>query len=190
MADSPAKSEFTSAYDRIEATKGKEIASSAAAMQTIPQAEAATILTNSTPEQLKERRKAASKRKGPRIPRDGWLAPLTLNPRAHGPLVHRQGLRASDKGFLSLSLEDYLKLLDWTGRQGRPDKRGKIPEDHAPILQRLGIEPGMWCDLVWSFKKYFGRSRGAGSPDRMREMAAAGDLAFHPGQRQARACFA
>jgi hypothetical protein len=190
MAESLEKSKFTSACDRIEALKGKEIESSAAAMQTIPKDEAATILKNSTPEQLKERRRGCCETQRTKIPRDGWLAPLTLNPRAHGPVVHRQGLRASDKGFLNMSLEDYLKLLDWTGRQGRPDKRGKIPEDYAPILEKLGIESGMWCDLVWSFKKYFGRSRGAGSPDRMQEMAASGDLAFHPGQRRARACFA
>jgi hypothetical protein len=190
MAQSPEKSKFTSACDRIEALKGAEIESSAAAMETIPKEEAASILKSSTPEQLKERRKVAAKRKGPKIPRDGWLAPMTLNPRAHGPVVHKQGLRASDKGFLNMSLEEYLKLLDWTGRQGRPDKRGKIPDTYAPILEKLGIEGGMWCDLVWSFKKYFGRSRGAGSPDRMQEMAAAGDLSFHPGQRRARACFA
>jgi hypothetical protein len=190
MAESLDKSQYTSAYDRIESRHGKEIESSAAAMQTINKEEAATILKTSTPEQLKQRRKAAAKRKGPKIPRDGWLAPLTLNPRSHGPVAHKQGLRASDKGFLSISLEDYLKLLDWTGRQGRPDKRGKIPADQLAILERLGIEGGMWCDLVWSFKKYFGRSRGAGSPDRMHEMAVAGDLSFHPGQRLARACFA
>ncbi len=190
MAESLEKSKYTSACDRIEALKGKEIESSAAAMQTISQAEAATILKTSTPDQLKERRKAAAKRKGPKIPRDGWLAPMTLNPRAHGPMAHKQGLRASDKGFLSISLEDYLKLLDWTGRQGRPDKPGKIPDDHMPILERLGIAGDMWCDLVWGFKKYFGRSRGAGSPDRLQELAVKGDLSFHPGQRRARACFA
>ncbi|MFN7731765.1 MAG: hypothetical protein ACK5OB_07675, partial [Pirellula sp.] len=144
---------------------------------------------NSTPEQLTERRKAAAKRKGAKVPRDAWLSPLTLNPRAHGHMAHKQGLRASDKGFLDISLENYLELLDWTGRQGRPDKRGKIPDNYQPILERLGIEPGMWCDLVWSFKKYFGRSRGAGSPDSLHEMAVAGDLHFHPGQRQSRACF-
>ena len=190
MAESLDRSQYTSAYDRIESLQGKEIESSAAAMQTINKEEAATILKTSTPEQLKQRRKAAAKRKGPKIPRDGWLAPLTLNPRSHGPVAHKQGLRASDKGFLSISLEDYLKLLDWTGRQGRPDKRGKIPAEQLAILERLGIEGGMWCDLVWSFKKYFGRSRGAGSPDRMHEMAVAGDLSFHPGQRRSRACFA
>ena len=190
MAESLEKSQYTSAFDRIESIKGKEIESSAATMQTINKEEAATILKSSTPEQLKNRRKAAANRKGPKIPRDGWLAPMTLNPRSHGPVAHKQGLRASDKGFLSISLEDYLKLLDWTGRQGRPDKRGKIPAEQIAIVERLGIEGGMWCDLVWSFKRYFGRSRGAGSPDRMREMAVKGDLSFHPGQRRARVCFA
>lgn len=189
MAESPEKSKYTSACDRIEALKGKEIESSAAAMQTISKEDAATILKTSTPEQLRERRKVAAKRKGRMIPRDGWLAPLTLNPRTHGALAHKHGLRASDKGFLNISLEDYLKLLDWTGRQGRPDKRGQIPEKHLPILRRLGIDDDMWCDLVWGFKKYFGRSRGAGSPDRMREMAVMRDLSFQPGQKRARACF-
>jgi len=189
MAESLDKSKYTSAFDRIEALKGKEMDSSAAAMQTISREDAASILKNSTPEELKERRKNAARRKGPRIPRDGWLAPMTLNLRAHGPVPHKQGLRASDKGFLSISVEEYLKLLDWTGRQGRPDKRGKIPESHLPILQRLGIDCGLWCDLVWGFKKYFGRSRGVGSPDRLHEMAVRGELSFHPGQRRSRACF-
>lgn len=189
MAESLDKSKYTSAFDRIEALKGKEMESSAAAMQTISREEAAAILKNSTPEELKERRKNAARRKGPKILRDAWLAPMRLNPRAHGSAPHNQGLRASDKGFLSISVEEYLKLLDWTGRQGRPDKRGKIPESHLPILQRLGIDCGMWCDLVWGFKKYFGRSRGVGSPDRLREMAVRGDLSFHPGQRRSRACF-
>jgi hypothetical protein len=53
----------------------------------------------------------------------------------------------------------------------------------------LGIDDDMWCDLVWGFKKYFGRSRGAGSPDSMREMAVMRDLSFQPGQRRSRACF-
>ncbi|MCU0720939.1 MAG: hypothetical protein MUC83_14610 [Pirellula sp.] len=58
------------------------------------------------------------------------------------------------------------------------------------ILSKLGIADGMWCDLVWSFKKCFGRSRGAGSPDNMREDAAAHSLSFQPGQKMARECFA
>ena len=59
----------------------------------------------------------------------------------------QNGCRASDNGFLAMSLESYLKLLDWTGRQLRSDgKRGRISPEVAPILERLGITSGVWCD--------------------------------------------
>jgi hypothetical protein len=190
MAESPETSKFTSAYDRIKAAQGKTIESAAAPMQTINRDDAAKIFKSSTPEQLAERRKAAKSRRGPRIARDGWLAPLALNPRVTGPAVNKDGVRASDKGFLDMSLEDYIALLYWTGRQGREDKNGKITADHAPILAKLGIAEGMWCDLVWNFKRYFGRSRGPGSPDRMREEAVLGMRKFQPGQKKVRECFA
>jgi hypothetical protein len=47
----------------------------------------------------------------------------------------------------------------------------------------------MWCDLVWNFKQYFGKSRGPGSPDRMREEAILGLRKFQPGQKKVRKCF-
>jgi len=194
MAESPADSKFTSAYDRIQAKAGETIASSAAPMQTINREVAAKILKNSTPEQLAQRRKEAQKRRGPRVAKDAWLAPLTLNPRATGPVVNKDGTRASDKGFLNISLADYLALLYWTGSQGRADKSGKIAAecgmDHASVLAKLGIADRMWCDLVWNFKKYFGKSRGPGSPDRMQEEAILGTRKFQPGQRKIRKCFA
>ncbi len=37
--------------------------------------------------------------------------------------------------------EDYLELVDWTGRAIREDKRGAIPESIPPILERLRIDP-------------------------------------------------
>jgi hypothetical protein len=103
--------------------------------------------------------------------------------------VNKDGVRASDKGFLDMRLEDYIALLCWTGSQGRADKSGKITVDCAPILAKLGIAEGMWCDLVWNFKKYFGKSRGPGSPDRMREEAILGVRKFQPGQKMVRKCF-
>jgi hypothetical protein len=194
MAESPADSEFTSAYDRIQAEAGATIESAAAPMQTINRDEAAKILKNSSPEQLAKRRSDANKRRGTRVARDAWLAPLTLNPRATGPVLNKDGVRASDKGFLDMSLASYLALLYWTGSQGRADKSGKIAAEcgmgHASVLAKLGIADGMWCDLVWNFKKYFGKSRGPGSPDRMQEEAILGTRKFQPGQRKARKCFA
>ena len=44
--------------------------------------------------------------------------------------------RASSKGFLNLTLEFYLDLLDWTGRNLASGKRGAIPDHLEPILKR------------------------------------------------------
>jgi REP element-mobilizing transposase RayT len=97
--------------------------------------------------------------------RSGWLAPIEIDEHRDpsGPDCSGSGRRASDKGFLSsISLTRYLELLDWTGRQVRRDKAGSIPSSLRPILERLGLEPAAWCDLVRKFGRLF--KRAAGSP--------------------------
>jgi len=53
-----------------------------------------------------------------------------------------------------------LKLLDWTGRQLRTDKRGSIPAACAPILDRLDCSEETWFDLVKNFRKRFRSEAG------------------------------
>ena len=60
-----------------------------------------------------------------------------------------------DKGLLPITLDDYLELLDWTGRTIREGKRGSIPAHLAPILDRLGINQGLWTDLVTHYDTDF-----------------------------------
>jgi hypothetical protein len=72
---------------------------------------------------------------------DQWLAPLTLQGDQLGEVPSTTGLRASDKGLLPISLVDYLRVLDWAGRHARGDKRGAIPSELAPILERLSAHP-------------------------------------------------
>jgi len=79
-----------------------------------------------------------------------------------GPCGHTQGERCSDKGFLPMSLADYLSLLDWTARQVRSDKQGATPQHLAPIFERLGVSSDVWCHLVKDFGKLF--SIVAGQP--------------------------
>ena len=62
---------------------------------------------------------------------------------------------------LSTPLTKYLELLDWTGRQLRSGKRGTIPVELAPILERLGLDVVGWCELVQKFGKLFKRAAGA-----------------------------
>jgi hypothetical protein len=51
--------------------------------------------------------------------------------------------------------EQYLSLLDWTGRQIRDDKRGSIPAELAPILDRLGLNGTKLPEVVAGFAKQF-----------------------------------
>ena len=97
------------------------------------------------------------------MPPDGWLCELTLDPRAiayTGRSQSKSPWRASDKGLLPISLDDYLELLDWSGRQVRSDKRGAIPGHLAPILERLEINSNFWIELVTKFDSYFGHVVG------------------------------
>src|SRR5579859_5588292 len=62
---------------------------------------------------------------------------------------------------LPMTFAEYLKLLDWTGRQLRADKCGAIPQDLAPILERLQIGgPAGWLQLMGQFSRLFRRAAG------------------------------
>ena len=85
---------------------------------------------------------------------------MTLEADQLGDVPSSSGRRASDKGLLSLSLDEYLKLLDWCGRQIRGDKRGAIPADLAPIVERLGIASEELVETVREFPQRFRRLAG------------------------------
>jgi hypothetical protein len=90
-----------------------------------------------------------------------WLCPVQLRRGQEAAVsVSRGGRRASDKGFLALRLDDYLQLLDWTGRQVRRGKRGAIPSTVAPILKRLRIASDTWVDIVVNFSRWFRQAAG------------------------------
>ncbi|KPV96400.1 hypothetical protein AN214_01495 [Pseudoalteromonas sp. P1-9] len=65
------------------------------------------------------------------------------NPRKHMP-----------KG-LPFELNSYLELVELTGRIMREDKRGAIPIDALPLLNRLSISPENWLKLTTQFTKSF-----------------------------------
>lgn len=93
-------------------------------------------------------------------PRAGWLAPIALDPPRKKSREKPTERRASNKGCLPMSLEAYLKLVDWTGRQIRQDKRGKIPAECAPILERLQCPAETWLDYVVNFRERFRHAAG------------------------------
>jgi REP element-mobilizing transposase RayT len=87
---------------------------------------------------------------------DRFLAPLQLDERAKpGPKLSATTSRCSDKGVLPITVEKYLVLLDLTGRELKRDKHGKIADDAAPILERLGIDGEQWLVLVKSVRRLY-----------------------------------
>ena len=91
---------------------------------------------------------------------DGWLCELTLEEgltadvrKATSATTHR---RASDKGLLPITVDEYLQLLDTSGRMVREGKTGAIPDHLAPILSRLGVTATLWGQLITEFDQWFG----------------------------------
>ena len=111
---------------------------------------------------------------------DRFLAPITIDELRDelGSQPSSSGYRCSDNGFLNMSSEGYLALLDWTARQTVAVKRGATPVDTPPILGRLGLEADVWCELVQDFGSLF--SLVAGRPAAIDEARTLGRHArFH-----------
>ena len=90
----------------------------------------------------------------------GWVSPVALEPPRKKVRERATTRRASNLGCLPMTLDDYLKLLDWTGRQIRQDKTGHIPAECAPILQRLQCDAETWLDFVKNFRLRFRNEAG------------------------------
>ena len=96
---------------------------------------------------------------------DGWLCELTIDERARpdseSTRRSKSTRRASDKGLLPITIDDYLAVLDASGRLLRPGKRGAIPAHVIPILERLGIQTKLWHELIEHFDDWFGHVVGS-----------------------------
>ena len=192
MADSPENSPHTSAYDRIEADKGREIESAAFDLKPISTEQAGRKIRQTPIDELRQERKA--KRKNPtgkRVRRDGWLSPISLDPNllSDQPQAHTHGFRSSDRGFLHVSWSDYKRLLRWTARQSIDGVAAKLPGALAKTLGELGIDATMWRDLVWNWQRYFGKSSCVGRPESMQADAARTGRHHRRGQAKVAACF-
>ena len=97
------------------------------------------------------------------------------------PLVSIPELTRGD-----LNEEDYLKLVDLTGR-AIVEGKANIPNKYQPILKRLGIEPTEWLTTTLDYKRKFFRMVG---PAQLIQQAAhqANKACFH-GISEARLSF-
>ncbi len=192
LAEGPESSLHTSAYDRMEAARGKQIDSAAFDLVPVPTEQAGKVIRETPVDELRQQRKAKMRNPtGRRIPRDGWLSPLTMRREklSADAEIHTDGLRASDRGFLDLAWRDYLRLLRWTSKQNVDGIVAKVPTSLAKTLGELGIDASMWRDLVWNWQRYFGRSTCAGRPSSMKADAERIGHCWHRGQQSASFCF-
>ena len=90
--------------------------------------------------------------------RHNWLGPLPLDESDRvGEEEAEEGLmhRASNKGWLPMTLAEYLSLLDWTGRQIRDHRTGSIPQRFRPLLIRLGVSQEDFDRMILGFSRMF-----------------------------------
>jgi putative transposase len=64
------------------------------------------------------------------------------------------------RGILPMTAAEYFDLVDKSGRMMRPDKRGVMDADLAPILQRIGANPQAWLETVTRFGSKFRLAAG------------------------------
>ena len=117
------------------------------------------------------------------------LAPLTC------PLLNFIGGVDSNAG-IPFQLDDYLELVDWSGRAIRADKSGAIPAALPSILRRLGIDDSEFLAHVSPKTLPQSDSRNAigfycviGAPARLIETAANWRRKFFKGLRKAQRLF-
>ena len=80
---------------------------------------------------------------------DSWLCPIRSE----------RGRR----GILSMTANEYIDLVDKSGRMIRSDKRGAIEADLRPILLRIGVNPQAWTETISGFGNRFSLVAGLAS---------------------------
>ncbi|MCC6508700.1 MAG: hypothetical protein IT423_06315, partial [Pirellulaceae bacterium] len=61
--------------------------------------------------------------------------------------------------------ETYAELLNWTVRRTEAERRGEVLEERPAVLERLGLRPDVWYQMVTQFGQLF--SLVAGRPQRV-----------------------
>ena len=69
--------------------------------------------------------------------------------------------RASAPTGIPFANEEYLALVNWTGKAIRDEKMAHIPPEIEPILERLNLDQAQWVSNVKYFESRFPRVVGA-----------------------------
>jgi hypothetical protein len=110
-------------------------------------------------------------------------APSALS---QAPLLPFDPIEAG-KASIPFAFEDYIELLEITGRSVHPEKRGYIPDKAPRLLTRLGISLEAFIEHSDHFIERFGNH--VGEPATMRELAARRNARYLRGVAKARELF-
>ena len=113
--------------------------------------------------------------------RETHLAQLPLQPLLPFDATNR--LRAA----IPFAFEDYLDLVETTGRSLHPNKRGLIHERVPRLLHRLAIDPERFIECATGMMKQFGSAVGA--PAHLTELCAQRQVKYLRGIQAARKAF-
>ena len=84
------------------------------------------------------------------------------------PFIGNEGREGNKHGILCHT-QAYFELVEWTGRCIHQGKRGVIPQDVPPILERLNINPDQWLKHHRSKKDNY--DIACGSLGKLKELA-------------------
>ena len=103
-------------------------------------------------------------------------------------LPFAEAIRGNEDAGLPFNLQDYLDLLDTSGRAVHPRRRGLIPTATPKLLAALGLETRDWlatvCELPTRFHLF------VGAPHRLRAVAARNGWRWVRGHAAARRLYA
>ena len=117
---------------------------------------------------------------------------VALKCETHLAQLPRQPLMPFDatarlRAAIPFAFDDYLDLVDSTGRCIRPDKRGAIAGRTPKLLNRLNIDPEHFIDCATNLMKQFGSAVGA--PAHLTELCATRQVKYLRGMTVAKAVF-
>lgn len=128
IAETPERSAFTSAQRRIRARSRHR---------------AAAAIRDRDPKRAKRLLEKGGLSLAARHPEDGlWLCPLG------------RCMVGEELANLRFSVDDYLTVLDTTGRLVTSGKRRRIPPELAPIIARLDLSVEAWVATMLGFRAF------------------------------------
>ena len=177
LAETPETSEYTAIAERLAELQGRVPEAHSTGGFSLRSADRAsvaeaTVNPSNSPEEGNER---------PRLQKEPRLSALQRAPLMPFDATGRLATA------IPFAFEDYLELVDGTGRVIREDKHGFIPGETPTILDRLNIDPEQFIRTAGRTLHRFGCA--IGTPERLTERCVSRNVAYLRGIRAARALF-